>query len=233
MKGKYDIICSNCMTLHESIFKHLSTEELEALSLDKTCNLHKKGEILYKEGAHLNGVYCINSGVLKIFKTGSEGRDQIIRFAKAGEIIGYRSVLSDEPACSSAKVLEDSMMCFIPTDSLNHLLNTNAAFAKELLLVACKELGEANSFITDIAQKSVRERLAEVLILLKNDFGLENDKTLKIVLTREELATMIGTATESVIRLLSEFKHDKLIDLNARKIKILKIPELTRIGNIY
>ncbi len=97
--------------------------------------------------------------------------------------------------------------------------------------LACQELGEANSYITDIAQKTVRERLAEVLIMLKNKFGLSEDNTLQISLTREELANIVGTATESVIRLLSEFKTDGLVDLIGRKIKILDIKKLTKLGN--
>jgi len=86
---------------------------------------------------------------------------------------------------------------------------------------------------SDIAQKTVRERLAEVLLLLVNDFGLDNDKYLKIALTREELANIVGTATESVIRLLSEFKSDKLVELNGRKIKILNSKGLEKISNVY
>ncbi len=99
------------------------------------------------------------------------------------------------------------------------LLSTTEHFALELLQIACKELGEANDYITDIAQKTVRERLAEVLIHLRKDFDLDNEKYLQITLTREELANMVGTATESVIRLLSEFKQDGLIELQGRKDK--------------
>ena len=91
---------------------------------------------------------------------------------------------------------------------------------------------EANDYITDIAQKTVRERLAEVLLILKENFDLDNQNTLQISLTREELANMVGTATESVIRLLSEFKQDKLIELQGRKIKFLDIPSLRRVANI-
>jgi len=103
----------------------------------------------------------------------------------------------------------------------------------ELMQLTCKELGEANTYITDIAQKTVRERLAEILIHLKNDFGLDENNILQISLTREELANIVGTATESVIRLLSEFKHDQLIELNGRKIRILDEAGLIRIGNLY
>jgi CRP-like cAMP-binding protein len=101
-----------------------------------------------------------------------------------------------------------------------------------MLQIVCRELREANDYITDIAQKTVRERLAEVLLLLKENFDLDNQNTLQISLTREELANMVGTATESVIRLLSEFKQDKLIELQGRKIKFLDIPSLRRVANI-
>jgi CRP-like cAMP-binding protein len=103
----------------------------------------------------------------------------------------------------------------------------------ELMQLTCKELGEANAYITDIAQKTVRERLAEILIHLKENFGLDDENVLQISLTREELANIVGTATESVIRLLSEFKHDQLIELNGRKIRIIDEAELIRIGNLY
>jgi CRP-like cAMP-binding protein len=101
-----------------------------------------------------------------------------------------------------------------------------------MLQIVCRELREANDYITDIAQKTVRERLAEVLLLLKDNFELDNANTLQISLTREELANMVGTATESVIRLLSEFKQDNLIDLQGRKIKFINVAGLTKVANL-
>lgn len=101
-----------------------------------------------------------------------------------------------------------------------------------MLQIVCRELREANDFITDIAQKSVRERLAEVLLLLRENFDLDHQNTLQISLTREELANMVGTATESVIRLLSEFRQDNLIELQGRKIKFLNIPGLRKVAAI-
>jgi len=101
-----------------------------------------------------------------------------------------------------------------------------------MLQIVCRELREANDFITDIAQKSVRERLAEVLLLLRENFDLDHQNTLQISLTREELANMVGTATESVIRLLSEFRQDNLIELQGRKIKFLNISGLRKVAGI-
>jgi CRP-like cAMP-binding protein len=225
-------LCERCALDSGAIFRHLSAEEVEMLNFQKAFRHFKKGEILYKEGNRISGFYCIHRGIIKVYKTGFDGKEQIIRFAKPGEIIAYRSVLSNEVACTSAEVIEDCDACFIPSEILVSFIRTNPAFALELIKLACHELGEANSFITDIAQKTVRERLAEVLLYLLNDFGLDGQNYLKISLTREELANIVGTATESVIRLLSEFKSDKLVELNGRKIKILDKKGLEKISNV-
>jgi len=180
----------------------------------------------------MKGFFCVQKGIIKVFKTGFDGKEQIIRFAKSGDIIGYRSVISNEPACTSTEVLEDCIVCHIPPGTLMTLIKTNGDFAFELMKLTCKELGEANSYITDIAQKTVRERLAEILLHLKDEFGTDETGVLKISLTREELSNIVGTATESIIRLLSEFKNDHLIALNGRKIKILDEPGLKLIANI-
>ena len=226
-------LCEKCAFDTGSIFRHLSQEEFVLLNYEKDFRHYKRGDILYQEGNRISGFYCINSGIIKVFKTGFDGKEQIIRFAKNGEIIAYRSVLSNELACTSAKVIEDCQVCFIPSEILISLIKSNADFSLDLLKLACHELGEANSFITDIAQKTVRERLAEILLLLVSDFGLDNDNYLNISLTREELANIVGTATESVIRLLSEFKTDKLVELNGRKIRILDKKGLVKISNVF
>lgn len=225
--------CGKCALETGSIFKHLSSEEVDLINFEKEFRTYKRGEVLYNEGSRISGFYCINSGIIKVFKTGFDGKEQIIRFAKPGDIIAYRSVLSNEVACTSAKVIEECRVCFIPSEILISFVKSNSDFAHDLLKLACHELGEANSFITDIAQKTVRERLAEVLLLLVNDFGLDNQNFLQISLTREELANIVGTATESVIRLLSDFKADKLVELNGRKIRIMNRKGLVKISNIF
>jgi CRP-like cAMP-binding protein len=214
------------------LFKKLTDDELNRLNMEKTCSLYKKGTIVYREGSRLTGFYCVTKGIVKIFKTGFDGKEQIIRFAKKGEIIAYRSLLSQELACTTAKIIEEAVLCHIPYQTLLFLIQSNWQFSHHLLQIACRELREANEYITDIAQKSVRERLAEVLLLLKENFELDNQNTLQISLTREELANMVGTATESVIRLLSEFKQDRLIELQGRKIKFLNINALRKVAGI-
>ena len=180
----------------------------------------------------MKGFFCVQKGIVKIYKTGFDGKEQIVRFAQSGDIIGYRSVISNEPACTTSEVLEDCVLCHIPADILLTLVKTNGNFAVELMKLTCKELGEANAYITDIAQKTVRERLAEILLHLDDEFGTDDQHILSISLTREELSNIVGTATESIIRLLSEFKNEQLIELGGRKIKILDRPGLKHIANI-
>jgi len=225
--------CDKCALETGAIFRYLTRDEVDMINFEKEFRQFRRGDVLYNEGSRISGFYCIHSGIIKVFKTGFDGKEQIIRFAKPGDIIAYRSVLSNEVACTSAKVIEDSQVCFIPAEILISLVKSNSSYAHELLKLACHELGEANSFITDIAQKTVRERLAEILLLLVHDFGLDEQNYLQISLTREELANIVGTATESVIRLLSEFKADKLVELTGRKIKVLDKKGLEKISKVF
>ena len=227
-----DTSCESCFFRTHTLFRHLDDEELQDISMHKITESYKRGSIIYKEGNRMKGFYCVQKGIIKVFKTGFDGKEQIIRFAKPGDIIGYRSVLSNEAACTSTEVIENCIVCHISASTLFNLVKNNGNFALELLKLTCNELGEANSYITDIAQKTVKERLAEILIHLEEEFGADEQGVLRLSLTREELANIVGTATESVIRLLSDFKAEKLIELNGRKIKILDNPGLRHIGNI-
>jgi len=213
-------------------FKHLNDSEIGKLNYDKTCQIYKKGSVVYREGSRLTGFYCITKGILKIYKTGIDGKEQIIRFVKKGDIVAFRSLLSQELACTTAKVIDDAVLCHIPYPTLLFLLQNNWKFSHWMIQILCRELREANDYITDIAQKTVRERLAEVLLLLKDSFDVDDSNTLQISLTREELANMVGTATESVIRLLSEFKQDGLIELKGRRVKFNDVASLRRLASI-
>ena len=228
----FDLSCDSCTIRTHPLFRHLEDQELQEIMLNKITETYKRGSIVYQEGNRMKGFCCVQSGIIKIYQTGFDGKEQIIRFAKPGDIIGYRSVVSNEPACTTTEVIEEAILCHIPTEILLNLVKTNGNFAVELMKLTCKELGEANSYITDIAQKTVKERLAEILIHLDDEFGEDLQGVLKISLTREELSNIVGTATESIIRLLSEFKSLGYIEINGRKIKILDRPGLKHIANI-
>lgn len=214
------------------LFNKLTEPEMTLLKCHATCSLHKRRSIIYNEGSRLTGFYCINRGIIKQYKTGVDGREQIFRFLKKGDIIAYRSLLSQETACSTAQAVEESELIHIPYQTLLYLIENNWQFSYHMLQIVCKELREANDYITDIAQKTLRERLAEVLLLLKDNFKLDSSKTLQILLTRKELADIVGTAPESIIRILSDFKQSRLIELQGRRIKFINLPELTKIAKL-
>lgn len=225
--------CKGCAAASNSVFKTLTSEENTYLDSEKVCKVYKRGEVIYREGNRINGVFCLNSGILKIYKTGSDGKEQIVAFAREGDITGYRSVLSNEPACTTSAVIEDAHICFIPSAVIFHLVRTNGDFSLALMQLTCKELNQANSYIKDIAQKTVRERLAEALLMLEDTFGTNSQGYLNIILTREELANIVGTATESVIRLLSEFKSENTISMDGKRIKLVNKSFLKKISKSF
>lgn len=226
--------CQTCGTKHMSVFCALNNEQVDEIDSSKGCNFYNKGQVIFHEGNRTNGIYCINKGKVKLFQIGAEGKEQIIRFAKPGDVVGYRALLSEEPLSASASAIEDdTTICFIPRDQILSMITQNPNFNFKFLKMLSHELGEAAKIITDLAQKPVKERLAETLLILKETFELDEDENIQVKLSREELANIVGTATESVIRLLSEFKKDKLIAIEGRNIKILNIPALTRVANIF
>lgn len=223
----------NCCTdFSDSILRYLNEDQKMLLEVEKQCSVHKKNDIVYHEGNKPHGVYLIEQGVLKIYKTGNDGREQIIRFAKKGDLIGFRSVISNEVLCSSAKVIENCRVCFISANVFLNFVKENSEFSMQLIKLSCKELGESNKFIIDLALKSLRERLAEVIILLTDTFGLDAENFIQVVLTREDIANIVGTATESIIRQLSDLKREHLIDLKGKRIKILDLNKLRKISGL-
>jgi len=225
--------CMNCVSKEFSTFSNIDSTTLTEMTDVKTCAFFKKGQIMMHEGSRPNGVYCIYSGKAKLFRLGTEGKEQIIRFAKEGDLIGYRALLSSEQLSASIQVLEDTHACFIPRSEMFKMIEINSKFSLEVMKMACHELGEAGRLITNLAQKTVRERLAEVLLLLVSTFGTDENGNIDVSLTREEIANIVGTATESVIRLLSEFKDDEYIVLKGRKIKIMNKPALAKVGQVF
>ena len=222
--------CQQCIMREFSTLKSLSKEELKNISDHKDSIDFKKGDVLFSEGNLLNGVYCIKEGVCKLTRLSSNGKEQIVRFVKGGDMLGYRSILSEEPVTLTVTVMKDMRACYIPKKDIFDSIKDNPNFSLDMMKVVCHDLRDANTTITNMAQKSVKERLADTLLFLKDTFGLNEEGFLSIVLTREELSSVIGTATESAIRLLSEFKKNGVIGLEGKKVKILDEAELHKIS---
>jgi CRP-like cAMP-binding protein len=226
------IHCAHCLSRDKSMFNHLSSEQVAEVDKVKTCQMFKKGEMIFKEGGIPLGVYCIKHGKIKLYKTGSEGKEQIIRFAKDGDMIGYRSLLCHEKFNASAACLDETVVCFIPKDHLLKMVTEDAGLAMNIMQETCHELREASRIITNLAQKNIIERTAEVLLILESNFGVDDHQTLQVVLRREDIANMVGTATETVIRTLSKFSSDGLIELTGKNIRLLDINGLSRIAKL-
>ena len=191
-----------------------------------------KGEALFEEGNNVDGVYFIENGTAKLYKLGFNRKEQILRFIKEGDIIGYRALLIGEAYQATAEAMSDLQAIFIPTDVFLHLLEVDSQLSYAMLQKISFELGESSNTVTFLAQKTVRERLAEVLLLLEQKLGTDPEGFIRISLTREEIANLIGTATESAIRLISEFKQDDYIAVEGRNIKILNHEKLNKLGHV-
>lgn len=226
-------MCKHCEQRFNSILCKGKPDFLEDMATQKICNTYKKGQTLFNEGSHPFGIYCINNGKLKLAHVGDDGKEQIIRLLKGGDVIGYRALLSGDRYGASAVALEDTQVCFIPKEIFVNLLKNDPNLALEMMRMLSDELHRAEMKLTHLAQKPVRERLAETLLFIKETYGYEEDGiTLNVRLSREEIANLVGTATESTIRILSEFKKDNMVDLDGKKIKIINHGKLVRTANL-
>ncbi|MFV8353658.1 Crp/Fnr family transcriptional regulator [Flavobacterium sp. XS2P14] len=222
--------CEQCIVREFSSLKALTKDELLKLSNCKTSHIIKKGEVIFEEGENVNGIYCIKDGVCKLTKLSANGKDHIVKLVTKGELLGQRSMISDEPVNLSAVALEDMQVCFIPKSEVMGYFDKNNQFSMNVMKSICGDLKEADDHMVNLAQKTVKERLAETLLYLNNTFGKNKDNSLKIQLSRDELASIIGTATESCIRLLSDFKKLGLIELTGKKIILKDINSLKKLA---
>lgn len=227
--------CELCLSRKYSLFSELSGEHLCNLTENKNNISHKKGQILHYEGTRPLGVFCISSGVVKVFKTASNGKEQIIRLAKRGEFLGYTSLIGEETYTNTATIVEDAKICFVPKETFLKILAEDPRFHSRITKALCQDLGIMEDKLTDATQKTIRERLAFTLLKLSDNYGIEGEENSKIdiALTREELAGLVGTATETVIRLLSEFRKDGLIEFQGKKIVLLDKKGVARLSDFY
>ncbi|MBF7093146.1 Crp/Fnr family transcriptional regulator [Flavobacterium sp. ALJ2] len=222
--------CDQCIVRQLTSLKALNKDEVIKLANSKTTYTIKKGDSIFEEGEVTNGVFCVKDGVGKLSKLSANGKDQIVKLVKSGELLGQRSMISNEPANLSAKALDDMEVCFIPKTEIINFFNQNNQFSMNVMKTICDDLKESDNHTVSLAQKTVKSRLAETLLYLHDTFGENKDNTLKIQLSRDELASMIGTATESCIRLLSDFKKLDVIELIGKKIVLKNINALKKIA---
>ncbi len=217
----------------KSIFAGLPEADLEILMARKTEWVYKKGEIIFREGTYPTGIYYVIEGKVKKYKVDAEGREQIIYVANSGELLGYHAILSSDNYTDSAAVLEESTIAFIPREDFLEALNRSPVLNRRLLKTLSHEFAVLENSLTMFARRSVRERLALQLIIMREKYkvNFEPGMPVEINMSRDDLASLVGTARENVVRMLSEFKAEGTIETKGRKIVVLDINQLIRIAN--
>jgi len=217
----------------KSIFSTLTPEEKEDLHSHLNLSYYKKNEFIFKEGEKPTSLLFLLDGKVIIYKEGVGGREQIIRMTKPLGLIGYRALLADELHIGSAIALEDSTVGSISPDYLHTKLLKNSNFSLRLIQKLARELGFSNMRTVSLTQKHIRGRLAESLLLLKEKYGWENDgATLKVYLSREDIANLSNMTTSNAIRTLSTFAGERVIAIDGRKIRILDFHRLEKISKL-
>ncbi|MCF6308288.1 MAG: Crp/Fnr family transcriptional regulator [Flavobacteriaceae bacterium] len=222
--------CEKCIVKKFTGLQALTSDQLKCISDGKITRTFKKGDVIFDEGDHLKGIYCVRFGIAKLSKLSTNGKDQIIKFVSNGEVLGQRSVIAQEPANLRAVAVNDMDSCFIPKKLILDNLQNNTSFTLELLQNLAHELKEADDVIVNISQKPVKNRIAETLLHLENSFGVDSEGFMIIQLSREDISNIVGTATESCIRMLSELKKEKLIETSGKRIKIINRNILQKLG---
>jgi CRP-like cAMP-binding protein len=225
--------CNNCIENRISVFSALTPEEMILLKKNYICQDYKKGEIIFKEGDKPTGLICLSEGKVKVFKEGVGGREQIVRMAKPVGFIGYRALFAEENHTATAVAIEDSIICNINKETIYKLLRSNSELCLSIIKAFATELGFSNNRTVTLTQKHIRGRLAESLIFLKDTYGFEDDnRTIKIYLSREDIANLSNMTTSNAIRTLSTFAGEGVIGIDGRKIKILDLPKLEKISEL-
>ncbi|MGM0530234.1 MAG: Crp/Fnr family transcriptional regulator [Bacteroidota bacterium] len=214
-----------------SVFRALTDEQKDRLKEKSTLAHYKKNEIIYKEGDKPTGLLFLSKGKVKIYKEGVGGREQIVRMARPNGFIGFRALFAKQNYLATAEAIEESEIYTIAKQTLFDTLKENGEFGLKIIEYLASELGFSTTRTVTLTQKHIRGRLAESLIFLKETYGFEEDgATLKVYLSREDLANLSNMTTSNAIRTLSSFAQENIISLNGRKIEILDDHELERIS---
>jgi len=233
MKSKREIDFVKCLESVFTILKHLTPKDKEQVTLHSSCLFMPKGKMVFREGETPNHLVCLISGQVKVFKEGVSGRDWIAKMVNSVELLGYRALFGDEPYNVSAQTIHDSIICRIEKATIFAILKKNPNLMFEIMKLLARELGIVHARTITLTQKHIRGRLAETLLFLEKTYGVEDDsQTIKVSLSREDLANLSNMTTSNAIRTLSAFSIENLIELDGRKIKIIDKNILDRINQM-
>ncbi len=215
------------------IWKVLVPEQMEYLKNNYEVRKYKRNEIIYCEGETPTHLLCLVKGKVKIFKSGVGGRSQIVRMIKPYETFAYRAMFAEEDFVTGCSAFEPCVIYAIPKAVIKKLISQNSQLSWYFIHALSVDLGIADARAVSLTQKHIRGRLAESLLFLKENYGLEEDgATISIYLSREDLASLSNMTTSNAIRTLSNFVSEKIITMDGRKIKIIDEEHLKRISKI-
>jgi len=221
----------NAEGINDFFTKAKGFDALQKLSDERDVKLYKKKEVIYQEGAYPKGIYFVNKGKVKVFQSNDSGKELITALHKEGDFFGYHSLLQEEKYSNSAATLEDSEICLISKEDFFSLIYKNADVSRKFIEMLSNNLRENEKQLVKLAYNSVRKRVAEALVNLSDKYRKGEEKKFSINVSREDLANLVGTATETVIRTLSDFKEDRFIDISAGTITLLEYEKLKGMKN--
>lgn len=226
--------CLQCPSRVTNIFCTLDRSTTDLISQRKTSREYRKKQVIFYESSPVTGVYCIQSGKVKVYKTGPEGKQHILFIGGPGDILGLESLFTGDQIPEAAEMIEDGVVCLIPREVMLDVIRKNSEMAMKILKILADQLVASEEERVDLAQSSVRERMARLLTHLAEDHGVNGKSGVRITLplSREEMADMVGTAAETAMRLLKEFKEDKLVEVHGREIVILNRQRLRETANL-
>lgn len=216
-----------------SILANLSPGDLQILNAHISEQQYEKGQVIFREGAVPGGIFFIREGKVKKYKTDKSGREQIIYVANKGELIGYHALLAEERYFDTAAALEKTVISFIPKEDFLEALNSSPVLSWRLLKTLSHEFSVFANTVALFAQKSVRERFAMQLVLMREKYKENFQPGMNVVIdmSREDLARLVGTARENIIRILKDFKEEGILTTSGRKIIITDINKLLKVAN--
>jgi len=216
-----------------SILTELPPQDAKIITAHMSDQNYSKGEIIFREGSFPSGIFFIRNGKVKKYKVDNQQREQIIYVANTGELIGYHALLAEERYPDSASALEDSLIAFIPKEDFLEALSTSKILSQRLLKLLSHEFTVFANSVTLFAQRNVRERLATQLVIMREKYkeNYQPGMDVEINLSRDDLASLVGTARENVVRALKEFKEEGSIKTKGRKIVVTDIHKLLKIAN--
>ncbi len=205
--------------------------DLKKLSLEKEAIFYRKKDEVYREGAYPKGIFFLSKGKIKTGKTADNGKELTTSLYSEGDFFGYHALLEEGRYTDTATVLEDAEIYLLPKDDFFTLLYRNATVARKFIKMLSNELGEKEEQLVKLAYNSVRKKVADALLQLQKRFNDDPRSNFSMQVSREDLANLAGTATESTIRTLSDFKEEGLIDIKGSKITILALDRLSNLRN--